>query len=368
MAVRTVDEVKETGSSCRRRTYFISGFDPRGVAHYQGLFKRALKQRGWRLGRRSPGELITLWPLQLQGTELAFLHWDDVARAHWPKHPFSLLRQLIPFGWDYVFMGRGWACAGLFRGVALCGLYPLVVLGLVFMLATAAAWIGLQAGPPIGLILGVLLPVVVLWRGWLLAEQLGVVWLSRSILFTYRLGKARDKSLRLRVQMLAESLMDLEHNSPADEILIAGHSSGSFVLAMLAAELRRRPDAEILLQKVSLLTLGQNLANLALYPRAHAFREDLVDLAKAPRLSWLDISSADDLLCFAGVNPYAACGMVVPEKGDYPRMQLLDLRKPRGLRRRRQWLSVLFDLHFDYLCNSSSGIDLCGLIAGEGHC
>ena len=368
MAVRTVDEVKETGSSCRRRTYFISGFDPRGVAHYQGLFKRALKQRGWRLGRRSPGELITLWPLQLQGTELAFLHWDDVARAHWPKHPFSLLRQLIPFGWDYVFMGRGWACAGLFRGVALCGLYPLVVLGLVFMLATAAAWIGFQAGPLIGLILGVLLPVVVLWRGWLLAEQLGVVWLSRSILFTYRLGKARDKSLRLRVQMLAKSLLDLEHNSPADEILIAGHSSGSFVLAMLAAELRRRPEAEIFLQKISLLTLGQNLANLALFPRADAFREDLMDLAIAPRLPWLDVSSADDLLCFAGVNPYAACRMVVPEQGDYPRLRLLDLRKARGLTRRRQWLSVLFELHFDYLCNSSSGIDFCGLIAGEGDC
>ena len=53
--------------------------------------------------------------------------------------------------------------------------------------------------------------------------------------------------------------MDLEHNSPADEILIAGHSSGSFVLAMLAAELRPTPDAEILLQKVSLLTLGKSL-------------------------------------------------------------------------------------------------------------
>ena len=368
MTVRPVDEVKENASSCRRRTYFISGFDPRGVAHYQGLFKRALKQRGWCLGRRSPGEQITLWPVELQDTQLAFLRWDDVARAHWPKHPFSILRQLIPFGWDYVFMGRGWAYAGLFPGVALCGLYPLVVLVLTFLLAAAAAWIGLQIGPPTGLILGVLFPAVVFWRGWLLAEQLGVVWLSRSILFTYRLGKARDKSLRLRVQMLAESLLDLEHNSPADEILIAGHSSGSFVLVMLAAELRRRPEAQILLQKISLLTLGQNLANLALFPRAHSFRQDLADLAKAPRLPWLDVSSTDDLLCFAGVNPYAACGMATTEQGDYPRLRLLDLRKAWGLTRRRQWLSVLFELHFDYLCNSSSGIDLCGLIAGEGRC
>ena len=239
-----------SNSFCRRRTYFISGFDPRGVAHYQGLFKRALKQRGWRLGRRLPGEQITLWPLERQDTELAFLHWDDVARAHWPKHPFSLLRQLLPFAWDYVFRGRGWAYAGLFPGVALCGLYPLVVFAIVFVLAAAAAWFGLQVGPPIGLIFAAFLATLVLWRGWLLAEQLGVVWLSRSILFTYRLGEARDQSLRLRVQMLAESLLDLEQNSPANEILIAGHSSGSFVLAMLAAELRRRPEAETLLQKM----------------------------------------------------------------------------------------------------------------------
>ena len=355
-------------SFCRRRTYFISGFDPRGVAHYQGLFKRALKQRGLRLGRRSPGEQITLWPLEMQGTELAFLHWDDVARVHWSKHPFLLLRQLLPYGWDYLFRGRLWAAASLCRGVALCGLYPLAVLAIVFLLAAAAAWFGLQAGPPIGLILAAFLAAMVVWRGWLLADQLGVVWLSRSILFTYRLGEARDQSLRLRVQRLAESLLDLEQNSPASEILIAGHSSGSFVLAMLAAELRRRPEAETLLQKMSLLSLGQNLANLACYPHADAFRQDLRELAKAPRVPWLDVTSADDLLCFAGVNPYKACGMEVPEQGEYPRQQLLDLRKARGLRRRRQWLSVLFELHFDYLCDPSSGIDLCGLIAGEGHC
>ncbi len=352
-------------SFCRRRTYFISGFDPRGVAHYQGLFQRAMKQRGWRLGRRLPGKQITLWPLERQGTELAFLHWDDVARAHWPKHPFSILRQLLPFGWDYLFKGRLWAAASLCRGVALCGLYPLIVLSVIVALAATSAWLGLQVGPPIGLMLAALLAALVFWRGWLLAESLGVVWLSRSILFTYRLGEARDQSLRLRVQSLAESLLTLEENSPSDQILIVGHSSGSVVLAMLAAELRRRPEAETLLKRLRLLSLGQNLANLACYPRADAFRQDLRELAKAPLLPWLDVTSADDLLCFAGVNPYKACGMPLPEQGDYPRQQLLDLRKARGLIRRRQWLSVLFELHFDYLCDPSSGIDLCGLIAGE---
>ena len=204
MAVRSVDKVKETGSSCRRRTYFISGFDPRGVAYYQGLFKRALKQRGWRLGRRSPGELITLWHVEVQGTELAFLHWDDVARDHWPKHPFSLLRQLIPFGWDYVFMGRVWVCAGLVPGVALCGL-SLVVLGLT------SSW----RQPPLGLAFRQVLrqdsSLGYFFQWWCLARlaarrAAGGCSSSRSILFMYRLGKL-GISLCLRVQMLAESLI-----------------------------------------------------------------------------------------------------------------------------------------------------------------
>ena len=78
MAVNRADELKKTGSSCRRRTYFLSGFDPRGVAHYQRLFARLLKQRGWRLGSRQEGERITRWPLLNpevnEYCELAFLH------------------------------------------------------------------------------------------------------------------------------------------------------------------------------------------------------------------------------------------------------------------------------------------------------
>ena len=109
MAVNRADELKKTGSSCRRRTYFLSGFDPRGVAHYQRLFGRLMKQRDWRLGSRQEGERITRWPLLdpevNQHYELAFLHWDDIARANWPKHPWPLLTQLLGFARAYLLQG-----------------------------------------------------------------------------------------------------------------------------------------------------------------------------------------------------------------------------------------------------------------------
>ena len=173
--------------------------------------------------------------------------------------------------------------------------------------------------------------------------------------------------LRQRVQELVGALLVLEQMNPADEILLVGHSSGSFVLAMVAAELRRHPNAIEILSKLRLLSLGQNLANLGLYPGAESFRDNLKTLAIEPCLPWLDVTSFDDLLCFAGVNPYQACGLPVPRRdgSDYPQMQLLNLRQANGLKRKRQWLAKLFDLHFDYLKNPYSGLDLCALMTGE---
>lgn len=349
---------------CRRRTYFLSGFDPRGVSHYQRLFAGVLKQRGVRLGPRQAGERITRWPLAGRQAELAFLHWDDIARAHWPIHPWPILCQLLGFAWIYVSQGYWLVTARLCPGVALCGIYPSMVLLLVLVLALAGAALAAALWLP----LAPLVLSLMLWQGWRWADQLGVVWLSRSILFTDRLGKARDRTLPQRVHELAQALIALERNDPAAEVLLVGHSSGSFVMVMLAAELRRQPAAASLLPRLRLLSLGQNLANLALYPAAYSFRADLAVLATAPQLPWRDYSSYHDLLCFAGVNPYRACGMPEPQGGSYPQLELLDLCTPRHLHHRRQWLGVLFDLHFDYLRDAATGVDLAGLIAAEVAC
>jgi hypothetical protein len=212
-------------------------------------------------------------------------------------------------------------------------------------------WLGLAFSLPFGLTTGLAggLAALWLWQAWRLAEQLGVVWLFRSIRFTHQLGQARDQGLRQRVQQLAQQLQELELEVPAEQVLLAGHSSGSFVLAMLAAELRRQPGWPQLLPRLRLLTLGQNLANLAVHHGAERFHQDLVELAVQPRPPWLDITSRDDYLCFAGVDPYRSCGLLQPSGGPYPELRLIDLATPRGVRSWWQLVSCQFDLHFDYL-------------------
>ncbi len=361
------------------RTYFLSGFDPRGATHYQRLFQAELKSKGHRLGRRNHNGVISRWPLQaIKGakrrenaqalTELCFLHWDDIARENWPRQPLELLRQCWRYASFYLLQGCVIRVAKLCPGVALCGAYPLLffLISLSIAIATAIFVITglniLDVVPTVKLLVGLIVASLILLNAWKLAEKLGVIWLTRSILFTHRLGQARDSTLVERVKKLASELINLERQNPAKKIRLVGHSSGTFVLVMLTAELRRNPEASIILPKLELLTLGQNFANLSVYPKAKRFRNDLEVLTKKPLIPWRDVTSYQDFLCFAGVNPFSSCGLSEPNRGSYPQMDLINLAQPRKLTHRWEMLGNQFELHFDYLRNQCKAVDLPNLL------
>jgi hypothetical protein len=189
-----------------------------------------------------------------------------------------------------------------------------------------------------------------------------VIWLFRSIRFTHQLGQGQDGELRQRVQHLAERLLALEAEDPSHEVWLVGHSSGSLLLVMLAAELRRRQASRALQARLQLLSLGQNLANLAVYPGAQRFRSDLLELAQGPRLPWLDLTCPDDYLCFAGVDPYRSAGLPSPIGQPFPELRQIELAAGRGVRHRWQLLTCQFDLHFDYWRSRLDGFDLLALL------
>jgi len=350
----------------QRRVYFLSGFDPRGGGHYYRLFTEQLRCHGQQRGRslqlgrrRGDGDdLLSRWTIR-DGSErmleLAFLHWDDIARSNWPRHPLPLLWDGCRFAWWYLLQGGLIRIARMSPSVALCGAYPVLFAALAGAVMLGCGWLLLSLTTALGVwpVLAAGLSVMVMAglavQAWRLAESLGVVWLFRSIRFTHVLGQARDQGLRERVRLLAQRLLALERECPAGELLLVGHSSGSFVMAMLAAELRRQPEWQHLMPRLRLLSLGQNLANLAVHRQAREFHQDLIDLAAEPRPAWLDITTRDDYLCFAGVDPYRSCGLPVPEGQPFPELRLIDLARPRGISSWWQLMSCQFDLHFDYL-------------------
>jgi hypothetical protein len=368
----------EQQKQIRRRVYFLSGFDPRGASFYYRLFAGQLQTYASRQGRdlqigrrrRQPDPLLSAWqvrecesalPAGSLPLEVCFLHWDDIARQNWPKNPLRLIWDGVGiYGW-YVLGGGLLRIGRLAPAVALGGLWPLLFFGFWILLTlTAAAGVatGLQplGGLAVGAAVGFAVAMAMAALGWKLAERLGVVWLYRSIRFTHRLGQARDAGLHQRLEALAGRILALEEQNPATEVLLVGHSSGSFVMAMLAAHLCREPawGQSGLDQRLRLLSLGQNLANLAVHRRATGFHADLQLLAQEPRLPWLDVTSEDDFLCFAGVDPYASCG--VPCQGEsYPMLRLIPLAQRQQLNNWWALASHQFDLHFEYLRTAEPG-------------
>lgn len=351
---------------------FLSGFDPRGASFYYRLFAEQLRRYQQRVvrnfelkRRRQVDRLLSRWQVFEDGQpqlDVCFLRWDDIAREHWPRQPLVLLWDgLFVYGW-YLFGGGIARIGRLSWRVALCGLYPvlfvLLALGsgvvLALGLVRGMAWVGLAWGSLAWAWVGLLLAGW-LAAAWQLAERIGVVWLFRSIRFTHGLARARDTTLRQRVEELAQRLLEQEEQDPSEEVWLVGHSSGSFVMAMLAAELRRRGAWRAFGGRLRLLSLGQNLANLAVHHQATGFRADLSLLAEEPRVSWLDITSHDDYLCFAGVDPYASCGL--PCHGDaFPVLRLIPLAQRQQLITWWALASHQFDLHFEYLRTAEPGL------------
>ncbi|MEI6829410.1 MAG: hypothetical protein WCK64_06090 [Synechococcaceae cyanobacterium ELA445] len=362
-------ETQELPPAVGRRVYFLSGFDPRGAAFYYRYFADQLKAyqrrsgRSLRLSRRRSHieSLVSRWQVIEGGgaessvlLDYCFLHWDDIARMNWPRQPLVLVWDgLFVYAW-YLLGGGIQRIARLSHQVALCGLYP-------FLLALCCLGVAALAGvtlPPLlaqhGVqtqlagALGLGVAVLLLGVCWPLADRLGAVWLFRSIRFTHILGQERDRELRPRLEVLAERILELESQDPAQEILLVGHSSGSFVMAMLAATLRRQHGFMAVAPRVKLLTLGQNLANLAVHRSACSFHTDLQELAREPRLPWRDITSQDDYLCFAGVDPYRSCGLRIAQPA-YPEQQLIPLAQRLELTGLVGLLTHQFSLHFEYI-------------------
>lgn len=379
--------IKAVGHSVGRRVYYVSGFDPRGASYYHGLFSQQLKRfseltgRSLSMGsRRKNGQsLLTRWQVKEDSpdaqavcdVDYCFLHWDDIVRRSWERNPFRLLAiGLVVYG-DHLIQGVLWQIARLTLPGFICFLFPLLFTACAVLLAWLFGWLTFVAAVhfvslvPIPWVLASALSLVILGLAWSLAERIGLVWFFQSIAFTYRLATDDEVDLRLRMLDLAETILRLESRNPAKEILLVGHSNGSFVMAMLAAELRRQRDFSEFAHRLSLLSLGQSLSLLAIQPGALSFRRDLEELAAGVRLPWRDVSSIDDFMCLRGVDPYFSCGLVtsIPP---YPVVEMISVAQRQGLSSLWQVIKGQLTLHFEYLATAdperSGGFDYLELV------
>lgn len=368
-------------SSVRRRcVFYLSGFDPKGAAHYHALYRtEAAKQsqlNGWQLvtgaRKRLPGN-NSAWQIAainkagaVVNTHYEFMRWDDLVRKSWPMHTLALWRDLVATTLFNLRHGSLWRMFKLSWPPALALFAPFVLLVVMLLLAPLAAmllggwlmaayqWPLLPGGGVAALSLAGLFLI-----GRHLEARYGMYWLTRSYAFTARQAMGQAPELEARLDEQARRLAERIRSAQDDEVLVVGHSSGAIMAVSIVARactllkaLQQPQRAEQ--AKLSLMTLGQCIPLLALLPQATQFRAELSQLGQTEWIDWIDFSAPPDGCCFALCDPIALTGDVL---GKSPKLlspkfaEMFD--PPNYFALRRDKLRI----HFQYLMSSQRAVD-----------
>ena len=349
----------------QRRIYLLPGFDPRSPNHSLRMLNDQLQHQGLglRLCLQLQSPIHRRWHLVSQeglpqGIEVVLLQWDDLVRKLWPRHGITLLWSGFWLYARYLLSGTFLVYLRVCKRAGLTFLWPLiyclvwgVAITLVPLALMALAW-------PAGVILliSALATAGLCWRAAAEAERRRVSWLYRSIRYTDQLAQGRDGGLLQRLEQHKNLIEALEVESPANSISVVGHSSGSFVALMLAARLKRSTQSNHLMSKLHLLTLGQNVVQLASLPHARNVVDDIATLVANPSLPWRDVSSKDDWLSGAGTNPLDVAGLPRPHS-NYPETLVIPLKHRKGITSTWGLLNKQFSLHFLYLHAVPQGME-----------
>lgn len=354
-------------ASVRRRcVFYVSGFDPKGAAHYHALYRdEAAKQAavgGLRLEvgpRKRLPDGNSWWSVQAEddaaavATHYEFMRWDDIVRAHWPRGRLRLWREVLVASWFNLRHGSLWRMFTLCWPPALALFIPFVVL---CGLAVAAPLLSLLAGRAAAGLAGhwaaaaPAVAAVLAGLGWIerrMDDRFNMYWLMRSYAFTRLQALGRAPELEARLEAQATRLAQRLREDADDEVLVVGHSSGAIMAACIVQRaLRLAPGA-----RVSLLTLGQCFPLLSTLPQARRFRAELAHLRDVAGLDWVDVSAPPDASCFALCDPLLQLQPPAP-RPDRPKLvsprfaEMFDPQEYRRLRRDK------LRMHFQYLMAS----------------
>lgn len=359
----------------KRCVFYLSGFDPKGAAHYHALYQAEAavqaKVSGLHItvGRRhKTGEGNAFWDVSASPPEGAvetryeFLRWDDIVRQHWPRSQARLVKDLVSTTWLNLRTGALWRMFKLAWPPVLAIFLPFVLLCTLILGVPLLAALTVWATPPSWGTWATGLLCLVAVSGWLtlalqLEKKFNMVWLLRSYAFTARQASGTVPQLDARLMQHAETLLARIQSGVDDEVLIVGHSSGTIMAAtVLANALRSDPGLGSHGTVVSFLTLGHCMPLLSSLPMARRFRNDLLRLATAKNIDWIDFSAPPDGCCFALVNPLLACGEATDTVQDRPKLlsprfaEMSDPENYAAIRRDR------FRCHFQYLMASQKAV------------
>jgi len=309
----------------------MPGYDPRGLDQHYRMFRAETRKFCCVHGvdakvskiERPTNRHSACWSIKTTGdgwsvdTTYEFLRWEDIMQrdfAHttaWKVfHAFAAIATMVADGTFAKIVRARWQFACFLA-------YPFVVFLLYIV---AASLIGMAAS----LLARLLVPGVLLsdFAGIAVAAAalvLIVRWLEpyTKVLYlfvdgatTYQFVKRQRPDWEERMQLFASYVVEAANKNDADEIIIVGHSSGSFLaLDALDRALALDPKLGLHGQRVVVLTVGANLPIVGFNPCATWFRDRLRRLGAEPTIDWIDCQSRKDVMNFYVFDPIAGHGI-----------------------------------------------------------
>ncbi|MET0708094.1 MAG: hypothetical protein ABWY82_14820 [Tardiphaga sp.] len=318
-----------------RHVIYVQGYDPRGLSQYYRMFRTELRKFGRlydlattvsRPKGPPDGEFSkesASWTIETSGqgwqtrTDYEFLRWEDLIQRDlaWPI--WRTLAYAIAIYWRLVFsgtMGRFWSAHWRFATFIS---YPHVLLlneaiwsaGVAWAFGYGLQWLGIH-----GFLVGAgALAVFVAVLGTLLktTEHLSyLLYLMSDTIFTWQFSHGERPDWDARIDRFARHLVEVARTSEAQEIVLVGHSSGSFLGSeILARALKLDPGLGRHGPRVVLLTLGGNMPIVGFHRAAAGFRDNLRLLATEPSIDWIDCQSRKDVMNFFPFDPVSGHGI-----------------------------------------------------------
>ncbi|MGC1466669.1 MAG: hypothetical protein WA792_13145 [Pseudolabrys sp.] len=355
----------------KRLIIYVQGYDPRGLPEYYRMFRRdyrkscALYDIKGKISPpvNDPDRFITEWSMNTQGddwqadTTYKFLRWEDIIRSDFAR----------PIWWKILQMYRAFgatllngATLGILRAhwrFGLFVLYPMILMtlfifggalvGALCMKLVAALGAPALVARFVGIVTGVGSFASILW---LTEQKTYLLYLCDDGISTYQFAHRQRPDWEERMEIFAGYIADAVRNTDADEVIVVGHSSGSFLAVdVLDRALARDPALGRHGPRLRLLTLGANLPIVGFHSQAGWFRERIRRLAEAADIDWVDYQSRHDIMNFWPFDPVSGHGIksnVARHNPTVVAISFRDLWVPGDFGRRR-WR--FFRAHFQFL-------------------
>ena len=354
-----------------RHIVYVQGYDPRGLAQYYRMFRTELRKFGrlYQLAATisrpqvAPDGETASWTIETTAadwqtrTSYDFLRWEDLIQRDLAAPIWSTVLRATWIYWRMMFGGtiaRFWKAHWRFATFItyphfLLFLEALCMLGIALGFEKGLEW--LDVSGPSAIAAAAALFVAGLGAVLKYTENLTyLLYLLSDTIWTWQFSHRARPEWDARIGRFARYLADLARDSDAEEIVVVGHSSGSFLAAeILARALKLDPALGRHGPRIVLLTIGGNFPIVGFHAASSDFRDHLRALAIEPSIDWIDCQSRKDVMNFYPFDPIAGHGIDAGAARRNPTIvpvRFRDIIKPGHY---NVWRWKFFRVHFQFV-------------------